>query len=414
MKIAFKVDRIGFYRLYAPLIDEALRRGDHVLLLHRDSPRDRQGVKAYQWADPAAVPGFLHGQPEVSQFADGATFYAICRRQGVDAIVTLWTYGDTAVCEQLRDEGVAWIALQHAHEFHVFPPEMVLRADLLCVFSEWWIELVERYFAEVPKWRFRERIRATGWPQLDTISLVDKAAVRKRLGVPDGAPVVTLATYKQHGYDDWEQLVFRSGDRLTAGARVLLHAKIGLLRTLRGVLYADMLRSIRSFCDRNGAFFLSKARGKDRPPDLELKLADAAALDERYYPATIMEVSAVSDVSIGFFSTSTLEAVFGGAYSICPVPPRESAWLNEPTTARFRELARDGSGRSLWEFPGVVDQRPLDDFVRMFPQARIADLRPDARARLEYVDRFLGGPADHARRTWEAMAMTVEAKRGRA
>jgi hypothetical protein len=394
------------------LIDEALRQGDRVLLLHRDSPSDHWGEKAYQWADPAAVPRFLHGQPDASQFTDAASFYTICQAQGVDAIVTLWTYGDTAVCEQLRDEGVAWIALQHAHEFHVFPAEMVLRADVLCMFSEWWIELVERYFPDVPRARSREHIRATGWPQLDSMSLVDRAAVRKRLGVPDGAPIVTLATYKQHAYDAWEQLVFRSRDRLVAGARVLLHGRPRLLGTVRsGVLYADLLRSIRSFCDRNGAFFLSKARGKDRPPELELKLADASALDESYYPATIMEVVAVTDVSIGFFSTSTLESVFAGAYSLCPVPPRESAWLNEPMSARFRELARDEVGRSLWDYPGLVEQRTFDDFVWALPHARLADMRPDSRARQEYIDRFLGGSADHARRTWEAVAMTVERKR---
>lgn len=415
MKVAFKVDRIGYYRLFAPLIDHAMGQGASVLLLHRDSPGDRTGLKAYQWADPAKVPAFRSGTPRVLQYRSERELVEVADRERPDALVTIWAWSDAAACEAIRDSGVTWAALQESHEFHVFPVEMLLRPDVTCMFSEWWVELVEKYYADAPKDRIRGRLVATGWPELDALALVDRSAFRARHHIPEGAPVVTLASYKQHADDPWEQLVFRSGSRAAATLRALSRGRLGYLRSAReGILYVELLRAVRAFCDRNGAVFVSKSRGKDRPPPEELRLADVALQDEGYYPATILEIAAVSDVVISFLSTATLEAVYAGALSICPMPPQESEWLRAPGSARFRELLAYRQPGSIWNSPGVVRQIGVAELIRDLPGMTLTDLRPEAAARSTYVDRYLG-PQDarHAARTWRAIEDATARKAAR-
>lgn len=412
MKVAFKVDRIGYYRLFAPLIDHALSCGADVVLLHRDAPDDRSGPKAYQWADPAKVPAFRSGSPAVLQYRSEGELVDVAGRAAPDALVTIWAWSEAAACEALRDRGVTWAALQESHEFHVFPVDMLLRPDVTCMFSEWWIDLVERYYG-VARDRLRSRLVATGWPELDALAAVDRAGFRARHGIAADAPVVTLASYKQHADDPWEQLVFRSGSRATAALRALSRGRFGYLRSARaGILYVELLRAVRAFCDRNGAVFVSKSRGKDRPPHEELRLADIALQDEAYYPATILELSAVSDVVVSFLSTATLEAVYAGALSVCPMPPEESEWLRAPASVRFRELLGYRRPGSIWNAPGVVEQIGVPEMIRGLGAMRLADLRPDPEARRAYVARYLHAQdAEHSARTWRAIAEAVERKR---
>lgn len=411
LTVAFKVDRIGFYRLFGPLVDEALRSGARVILLHRDLSADRVGTKAYQWADPALVPAFLHGRAEVVQWRGDRELVEVCVRERVDALVTIWTYFDPAPCEALRDSGVTWVALQESHEFHLFPVEMLLRPDLMCMFSEWWIDLVEAYYPGADRGRIRATLRATGWPELDAFDLVSRTAVRERLGLGE-RPVVTLATYKQHADDVWERLVFRSSGTAAALARTLVRGRADLIGpALRGITYDRLLRAVRRACDRAGAAFVSKARGKDRPPALERELAGVALMDTSYYPATVVELAAITQVFVNFLSTATLEAVFGGAAVVCPMPPAISGWMRSPASARFRELIGWRAPGSLWSFPGVVEQLPIEAFIESFPDRAIDAMRPSEAARAAYVDRFLGGPGPHAPRTWGAIVEVTERRR---
>lgn len=411
MKVAFKVDRIGYYRLYGALIEEAFRAGADVVALHRDLPTDRRGDKAYQWADPAAVPAFAGGAPLVEQWRSEAELVAVARRHAVDAMVTSWSWSDPAPCATLRDEGIAWIALQDAFDFHPFPAEALLAPDVTCFFSEWWLELVERYYPDAPRDRLRARLAATGWPQLDTYALVDRAAVRARWGIGE-RPVVALATYKFHADDPWEQLVFRAGSRPEAVARALLGRRPDLVRAAReGPTYAELIRALGAFRDREGAVLVSKSRIKDRPPRVEQRAADVELVDTSYHPATIVELTAIADILVSFLSTTTLEAVFGGAYAICPLPREESAWLHSRHYRRFRELAGFREAGSFWNYPGVVWQVGVAELIRELPSMRLGELRADATARARYVETFLGGASGHAARTWRTLSAIVDRRR---
>lgn len=417
MRIAFKVDRIGFYRMFAPLIEECLRRGEQVVLLHRDTVADRTGTKRDQYADPRSVPAFASGMPAVRQWDTDRALYDVASAEHIDALVTLMPFFEPAPCYALAQKGVAWISLQEAFEFHHFPVELLLRPDAVCMFSEWWIDLVERRFPEAPAALIRQRLIAVGWPELDAFAEVDRAAARDHWGIPRDVPVVTLGSYKYHAQDPWELVVFRPSTRLGAMTRALRLGRVDLLASrAHEVSYDDALRAIRSFCDRNGAVLVSKSRQKDHPPSLERRLADVSLVDRTFHPPTIVELCAISDVFVNFISTVVLEAVFGGATAISPVPPARSWWFAQSSWPMFAELIGFEQPGSLWNFPGVALQLPLVEIVRSLPSMRLGELRADPVRRKAYVEKFLFAlDGSHSRRTFDVIAATVERKRtGRA
>lgn len=410
MKVGFRVDRIGYYRYFGRLVERALEAGADVVLLHRDLPTDRVGWKAYQWADPRLMPTFRAGTPRVVQWPDENSLVAIAEAERLDAIVTVWAASEHAAMTFLRGRGVAWVALQDAFDFHPYTVEMLLRPDVTCVYSAYWVDLIRHYYGDDP--RLDGKLQPTGWPELDWFAAVDRAAIRWRLGIPEGVRVVTIATYKHHLNDPWEQVVFRPESFIGAAARAVRHRRPDLLRErVRGVTYASLLRAVRVFCDRNGAVLLSKARGKDAPPRIERQLADRCLIDMSHHPPTIVEVAAITDVWISFLSASTLEAVCGGAYNLSPLPSAISYWLNDPWRAPFRALVGYRTPGSIWNYPGVVGQPTIAELIEELPTERLSRFQVDQAARREYVSRFLGGePGDHSRRTWDAI-MTVVAER---
>lgn len=62
MKGAFIIERSSYYRVLAPIIDEALRRGWHVECWH-DYSQPRSGTKGYQFPAVESAPTFLNGRP---------------------------------------------------------------------------------------------------------------------------------------------------------------------------------------------------------------------------------------------------------------------------------------------------------------------------------------------------------------
>lgn len=409
MKVGFKVDRIGYYRMFGPLIETALREGASVVLLHRDLPTDRIGEKSYQYAEPSAVPVFGEdGRPPVRQWASETEL--VDRTTDLDALVTLMGWQEWRACEAIRDRGAAWISLQEAFEFPYFPIEMLLRPDRTCMFSSWWVDLVGRTFPATPGEAIRARLVATGWPELDIFHRIGQRAARTELGLDPSRPVVALGTYKFHADDAWEQVVFRrSGfvDGILRGAR---RGRLDLITQMRSqATYADVLRAVRRFCDRNGAQFLSKSRLKDRPPELETQLADVAVADQTVYPPTIAQAATAADVFISFASTVALESVYAGCFALCPRPA--SSWLDWPRLAAFRSALVDDDG-SIWNYPGVAMEVSMERFVALMDSADLSVFRSDAQARDRYLRKYVTEHGSgHANRVWSVLEEAVSQRR---
>ena len=60
MRLAFLVQRANFYRLYAPIVDEAIRQRWDVECWH-DYSQARHGQKGYNFPALESAPRFVHG-----------------------------------------------------------------------------------------------------------------------------------------------------------------------------------------------------------------------------------------------------------------------------------------------------------------------------------------------------------------
>src|SRR5262249_26370204 len=79
-----------------------------------------------------------------------------------------------------------------------------------------------------------------------------------------------------------------------------------------------VVRTLREFCDANGAALVVKARGKDPVPRYLVDVAAGRVIyDENDYPATILELMSVASLCVHFFSTVAYEAAYAGVPSVC-------------------------------------------------------------------------------------------------
>lgn len=413
-RIGFLVDRLTYFKLYGPIVEDALAAGLEVVLLLKDSAPYRTGPKGYQWADPLQVPAFANGRPDVRQWESDAALVALARRERLDAVVSVWLYPrEYALCRALREVGVRWIALQHGIDYLVKPIASLAEPDVTCMFSTFWIERAIAFFTRahahdgdggVPG-MLRARLRATGFPELDALRSLDPDAVRARFGIPPGRPVVVWLPHDHHERDLWEMLVYR---RRWWDPRVLARAVrarrwdlVGRLRD--GVGERTVAESLRAFCDRNGAFLLVKSRIKDRPSASDRRVADLFTFDRSYHPPTILESLVIADLCVHVLSVASMEAAYAGVPGLCLIPPEASAFVSDPDTA-WRRTSDDVLGPgTLWNFAGVSTTLTMAEAVERLPQMSLADLRLDAMARDEYVRRYVG-PVDgrSARRVLEA------------
>ena len=403
-RVGFLIDSLTYFKLFGPVIEEALRSGLDVHLLLRDLPQVRKGPKGYQWPDPAKIPAFSGGEPRVHQWRSDESLLTVCEGEGLEAVFSVWLFPrDYALCRALRARGVRWVALQHGTEYLVQPAPTLLGPDATCMFSSFWIDravdlLGPSLKAEAAEGASVETLRAklevTGAPELDALKRLDPLAIRRKYSIPADRPVVVWLPHDYHRDDPWEMLVFRRNWHPRAILDAVRGRRWDLLSGLfDGETHAQLVQSLRAFCDRNGAFLVVKSRIKDRPSTWDRGVADLFTFDVGYHPPTILEILAVADLCVHVLSVVVMETAFAGVPSLCLVPPPESSFISNPNTG-WRRTSDDFLGpETLWNFPGVSSVLSIRDAVKRLPAMRLEEFGMDPLRREEYVRRFVG-PAD--------------------
>src|SRR5262249_12317397 len=126
MRIGFLVHRRTFYKYYAPLIEEALRRRDVVFCLH-DFTQPSDGPKGYDFPVPDSVPQFQFGTPQVLVCKSQDDFLNHARTQDMDVWVSLNSnHLNREMRRTLRERGInlRWVTIQHASDILQMPEEL--------------------------------------------------------------------------------------------------------------------------------------------------------------------------------------------------------------------------------------------------------------------------------------------------
>ena len=380
MRLAFLVQRANFYRLYAPIVDEALRQGWDVECWH-DYSQARDGQKGYNFPAVESAPRFASGTPRFRTY------------QGLPELRVLQNSTDAVVSLSPRPfdldpsrSSATWLMLQHAlSNFTGYGPDGFRKSDLVGLYSDHWAELALEFFREKELVRpgdgtereIETKARAVGFPEMEAASLVDPREVRRRLGIPADKPVVVMLPYS-YGFGPSSFRATHRGQQWSRWA---------LARRLVRQVWSDVnvVKAVRGFASRNGAHLVVKARMKRRPPFYTRAVAGTHLYDESVYPATILELLKIASVCVGFYSTTVHEAAYLGIPYVCLRPTDRDVRGPRAVQRVFMDRSK-----SCWDFPGVSTLLEVPEAIASLPRSALDDFKVDAQARAAYVEKFLG------------------------
>lgn len=394
MKAAVLISRTPEYRHYAPIIEAALARGWEVECWHDDS-QEPIGTKGYQVPSIDSVPAFRHGRPVVRGYRGHAELRAWLTEGRVDAVLSA---SPGAAGGPLRTPRPLWICKQFfIDSFYGSEPDSLLSCDVLALSSRWWLDWAaglyeaEGLIADRAAYLQAAESRAAfvGLPDMDAAALVDREVVRRRWGIPAGQPVVVLFPFPQGvGRDTfWPKRIAGEPSRVKQLARIVAHRRFEYWPDVRhGWNDRSVVRALRRFCDRHGAYLLVKSRRKTPIPPYVEAVADRCVYDESFYPSTMLEALSIASLSVSYYSNSVFESAWMGVPHLCVTYTAED--YNGARANYFsRYYTRDEGGP--FQFRGVSTAWTIAETIARLPSTTLADFSMDAAARSRYVEKFL-------------------------
>jgi hypothetical protein len=400
MRLGFLVLKKSFLKHYAGLVEYALARGIEPMLLV-DQTGDECGFGGYEFPHVHELPAFRNGRASIRTYTTRDELALIVRSRRLHAVFAL---------ESRRYRPTIWFLRDACPEVLLAKLQMVPNPDTLADFTafdvvyglapEWvpWATEFNVAQGEVPEadreeWakRLEKSFVPVGFAEMEQLKYIDRATVRPRLGLPDGPPIVLYLPFpfqstRYHG-DFWPRWVY-GRSRPAQWASVLLSGRTEFRPYAQhGWNDRRLVRAVRAFCDANGALLVVKTREKNPVPGYLAAVADHVFGDDMYYPATMLELAAVSDLCVHFYSTGLCEAVYAGTPNLC-ISPTAVEW---PVYAKRMVVdALSTTPPSFYNFPGVTYSWTVPEFVTRFSSAQLTDFPLDAAARGRYLRRFLG------------------------
>ena len=390
MTLAVLAARKGYLKVLGSFIQAACDRGHPVVLLH--DPDEKKPGEAVTPADlalwPAATPrAHRRGEP----------LLPVLREAGATALVgpslhyVLRDRGTDAEAPALRAAGIRLYSVDYVFDMVSSEPDGYRVVDVTCYMSEhqrqvhWQIQ-AERFAALASEAERRARSAVVGSTMLDQLARVDRTAVRRKYGLPDG-PVVLFMSLKMAVPEPFRRLAWAGGWRGFRASKALATGHADLVPTiLRGNGYLDLARALQGFARRAGASLVIKSRAKNADPAFLRRRADLfVERDEDMFPYSSIELMAVADLCVHFQSGAVLEAVHAGVPSLSIKVPQTHLQHYKS----FDEVFGAEPG-SLQNFAGIVWSADADEATRLLSKASLADFRIDPAARRRYVEKFLG------------------------
>jgi hypothetical protein len=403
MHVGFLVVRRSYLKHFAGAVEEALGRGWRVTLLcdHRDGQARATGWKGYDFPRLDAMPGFVRGTPGVAAFTALEDLDALISGGGIRAlfvvgarriVIEIRRRFPTLLIAQIQS---AWDALM----LHVTPETLAL-FDAIYGFSDawvdWWADYQVAYGRiqgddrEVWRGRLKDRYVSVGLAEAEQLKYLDRAGLRARLGLPEGRPVVLYLPFPFQSVwrEFWPHRVHRPR-RAVAALHVLASGRRQWWPYVRrGWNDRTLVAGLRRFCDANDAVLAVKSRMKNLVPRYLRRVADVTLYDDAYYPATILELLAVSSLCVHYYSFALSEAVYAGVPSVC-ISPSAVEWP-KIRTQKMAVSAFSASPEGFYNFPGAVWSLSLPEAFERLPGLRLDALALDEGRRRAFISRLFG------------------------
>jgi hypothetical protein len=151
----------------------------------------------------------------------------------------------------------------------------------------------------------------------------------------------------------------------------------------------EVVKAIRRFCDRQGAFLLVKSREKTPIPEYTKAMADRCVYDETYYPATILQALAISDLCVSYYSATVTEAVPLGVPHLCLTMDAHDYCGDDSHALGYFDRFFNPREEGIFEFAGATRCVEIADAIDLLNSASLDHFRMDPGARQRYVRKFL-------------------------
>jgi hypothetical protein len=416
VKAAILISRTTEYKLFAPIVEAALARGWEVQCWHNYGEA-RTGAKGYQFPSVDAVPVFRNGRPLVRSFQGPSELRTWLAAQEADAVIATGSPQAAGVPAPLPS-CTAWVGLQYLFDAFIRGgPDEILACDRVALYSRWWLDWAADYFASAGLVSDRAgfvdaavaRSEFVGLPEMDAAAAVDPEEVRRRWGIPEGQPVVVLFPYPQ-GVGRaafWPRQIFAEPSRVKQLARIAAYRRFEYLpHVWHGWNDRNVLKALRQFCDRNGAYLLIKSRLKTPVPEYAKAIADKWVYDDSYYPATVLEALRIANLSVSFYSSAVFESAWLGVPHLCLTYSLSDYVDGDP--GFFPRFYTDEEG-GPFQFRGVSTAWGTPEALRRLPATALADFAMDDAARRRYVEKFLTSAAgDSGARTIDVIERAAQ------
>jgi hypothetical protein len=296
-----------------------------------------------------------------------------------------------------------------------FDAGSLLPWDLLALHSRWWIDWSATYLEGEGLLADRHayvsslasRAAFVGLPELDTRARIDAADVRQRWGIPRDQPVVVLLPFPQGVGRNafWPRRIYGEPSRLRQLANVIAYRRFEYLPDVwHGWNDHNVVKALRAFCDRSGAYLLVKSRQKTPVPAYTEALADRCVYDERHYPATVLEALSIASLSVSYLSNSVFESAGLGVPNLC-LTYRAEDYNGQPLNHFSHYYAATEGGP--FQFDGVSTAWSIRETLERLPARTLTDFAMDPDARSRYLDKFLTADAGAGARTMAAIEQAL-------
>jgi hypothetical protein len=424
--VAFVTVRKGYMMYQAAVIQECLKRG-HQVDIYLDHTDLTGSTKAFDFPSIDFLPKFFGGTPNVFTFKGASELEVLVHDRRPDFVFSNY-YRPPAH----RSSSTMWCLLLTAlyDPFFTHQPEQLLKFDMIFAQSQHWAEwgfrfyLRTRQISPIDREQYLERfskvVFVTGMSQYDGLKLCDPDRIRAELGFEKSDRVVTVFIFEPTS-SFWAKRVFREQSRLLRiiywltspfstpyffsrtvmkrWHRLLWHSFTDRFRMIQDVFGVRdelaTLRAIKEFCVKNNAKLVFKLRKTNEAQDYHLNLPDGVVnSNDKTYPYSSLELVAVSDLVISFFSSAAIETVVANKPHLC-IGLKEDLLYRDVFPSPHvdkaqRELFFNSKPEGVFNFEGVVWNWNAERVIRDFPRVGLKDFELNPERRKKYLDTYAG------------------------
>ncbi len=377
MNVAFLVERNVYFRVFGPIIDEAIKMGHQVFCLHNYN-QSRSGSKGYQFPDISQTPKFQNGKVFSLDYKTENELIEKVFQNNIQAIVSLeFSEIYLSIKNKLKEQRIFWFALQSGFDTGSSSGKYLSKPDKFFIYSLEWLKWMFEYLKKTGEAKeenflafgnkLQEKIKTVGFWLAEQKNIIDKEKIKKEWGISQDKKVVLL-------------LPFPFGSSLKTFWTKYIYGT----RFFSKQNDFEVSKTIRRFCDNNNAFLLVKCRKKDPARRYLTKIADKVIYDESFYPSTTMECLSVADICFNFYSTGAIEAVSMGVPNVC-IAPDVKKWKDIQSVLWQTILAKE---KDFFDLQGASYLKTIPEIINNLPKQTFADFYFSKESQARYLQKF--------------------------